>query len=561
MSSKFVFFHVGAENDVPMMLVASIKAKNPKAEIIQCSDWGTLPVPGVSRVHRVSGDGSRLMTFRVAAFADLKLSEPAIYLDTDMLVAAEIRPSEILKNCEILLCRRDFECSAKHSGVQRGILYPEHAGRPLGEVFPFLACATVTRNAQFWGELLEILNRLDDRFQRWYGDQEAMRRWVESASSGRFGFLPEKEYACLPEKLKDSPKALILHFKGLSRKHMMSEIFRKSFMKAPSVEGDYLRGGRNTTKNFTYVIMTPPPNPKSAGITYLNSLAQHLRSIGKNAIQLFTIYPKELLHVWASSTIPEQNHWQNPWQGSWVRVGEGELAKVLDSERTIVIHGENQHFKWYQGLNVVRYYLHAIGGLQKKGVARSDEFKLVWHPMFCENPDHLLSRSMVRANLENAIKFPTAGRSLDVSYLGKAWIHNPSAKRLDGTLELTRTWPSGDDEYFYLLSKTRCLYTFDPATSVIDDAVVMGALPIIMDTKPFSREQWERNADPALAGCYCFDGDDISEVLANFEKHRRVFVKSIQERNENFLPSLKEFCEKAETRFFGSNLHDIGAVQ
>jgi hypothetical protein len=545
----FVFFHVGSDLATPEMLVRSIRHTNPGAEIIQCSDLITGKINGVDRVHRIDGDANNLMTFRLAGFASLNLDHAAIYLDTDMLVVRGLDPAALLADCRVRLCRRDFGRDSRHSGSQRGVQFPEHHQRPLGEVYPYVACATVTQDADFWKELLAIIDTLDARFHRWYGDQEAMRIWVESQSVASHGVLPETQFACLPEETGYLESASILHFKGFNRKPAMQSFFNSLFVSAEPSAAREDRVEEIKSDEIRYVIMTPPPNPKSAGISYLNALATYLRDLGKNVVQLFTIYPKEQLHIWGAPEIPKQNHWVQPWQGAWVKVEPGALSKVLDARRTIVIHGENQHYKWYEGLNVVRYYLHTIGGLQKKGVPRTGEFKLAWHPMFCAEADYVLRKSMVRADLTAAESLDVIGRTLDLSYVGKAWIHDKAASRLPNTIELKRDWPTNDDEYFYLLSRTRRLFTFDAATSVLDDAIIMGAMPIIMSTEPFSRQEWEANLEPEMSGCYCFFGDDYEAASAVFEDSRRAFIRAALEKNELYFSRLREFCERAERHF------------
>ncbi len=535
------------------MLVQSIRKSNVSAEIIQCSDFSAPAIEGVSRLERFEGRPDRLMTFRLDAFAKLGLESPAIYLDTDMLVQRPLDPARLLAGREVLLCRRDFDTASLHSGSQRGVEFPEHRGRPLGEVYPYLACATITRDARFWSELVGIIESLDERFHRWYGDQEAMRLWSEKIhSETSIGLLPEMEFGCLPERSAElNSRASILHFKGAKRKPLMKEFYARQIGNDQQRHLKNASGKKDVDDLVTYVIMTPPPNIKSAGITYLNSLAEHLRSIGKKVIQLFAVYPQEQLYVWGSSQIPIQNHWVTPWQGHWVKCEPGQLAKVFEGQRVIVIHGENQHHRWFDGLNVVRYYLNKIGALQKVGVPREGEFKLAWHPIFCPDADHILSKSMVRTDLEAATSLDLKDRSIDLSYVGKASLKDATAKRLDGTLELTRHWPNNDDEYFYLLSKTRYLFTHDTVTSVIADAIIMGAMPILMNTGSLTREQWRSSLDSSLIGCIALFDEDYAQVRLSFPESRQKFISESIKANLRFTDGLEEFSRKAESMFFG----------
>jgi hypothetical protein len=93
----FVFLQVGNDPNVELM-VDSIKISNPYSKIIQCSDLDTNKIKGVSEVFRISSDTNNLMTFRLEAFAKLNLNEPAIYLDSDMLVLKKINIADLLND-------------------------------------------------------------------------------------------------------------------------------------------------------------------------------------------------------------------------------------------------------------------------------------------------------------------------------------------------------------------------------------------------------------------------------------------------------------------------------
>jgi hypothetical protein len=169
--------------------------------------------------------------------------------------------------------------------------------------------------------------------------------------------------------------------------------------------------------------------------------------------------------------------------------------------------------------------------------------------MFCAEADYILRKSMVRADLTAAESLDVIGRTLDLSYVGKAWIHDQASSRLPNTIELKRDWPTNDDEYFYLLSRTRRVFTFDAVTSVLDDAIIMGALPVIMSTAPFSRQEWEVKLEPEMRGCYCFFGDDYDSASAVFQYRRRDFIRAALEKNNLYFSRLREFCERAERYF------------
>jgi hypothetical protein len=218
-----VFLQVGDDPNVELM-VKSIKLLNPSAHIIQCSDLNTNKIYGVTEVFRLDSNFENLMTFRLEAFYKLKLTEPAIYMDTDMLVTDEIFTDQLLQDAEAALCHRSFGRNALINISFRNMDLSEYSNKTLSEVYPILACFTVTKSYKFWQDCYDNLLQLDKKFHWWYGDQEAMRNVV---NSGKFTtrYLPESQVACLPEFLKTSSSPICLHFKGAQRKGLMLDYF------------------------------------------------------------------------------------------------------------------------------------------------------------------------------------------------------------------------------------------------------------------------------------------------------------------------------------------------
>jgi hypothetical protein len=169
------------------------------------------------------------MTYRLNAFAKCGLDAPAMYLDTDMLMVKPVDPASLLGNSKIAMCRRSFNIDSPFNGSFRGLDFLEYDRKPLGSVYPFVACCTVTRDAKVWGELLELLLGLDRKFHLWYGDQEALKRFVRDGEDHRrseCAFIPESIFGCLPEETKFLPNAAIIHFKGI-RKSAMASVHKK----------------------------------------------------------------------------------------------------------------------------------------------------------------------------------------------------------------------------------------------------------------------------------------------------------------------------------------------
>lgn len=212
----FVFFHVGDDIAMPTAMVYSIRRHNPDATIIQISDDLTPAVPGASRVFVSQGNRQFLMQWRTNAFAELGLTEPAMYMDTDMIVRHPINPAAVLEGV-VAMTRRDFNREMVFNPRQRGQDYSEYTGKTLDEVYPYVGCCTITADWGVWADLAEMYNVLPDKFRVWYGDQEVLREYARRV---KVQDLPESYYACLPEFLGEHPDPAIVHYKG-ARKALM----------------------------------------------------------------------------------------------------------------------------------------------------------------------------------------------------------------------------------------------------------------------------------------------------------------------------------------------------
>jgi hypothetical protein len=209
----FVFFHVGDDMTLPQQMVNSIREQMPNADIIMCTDE-TTPIPdNVDSVHVGKYDRSKIMISRLNAFAELSLNTTAMYVDSDMVFLKPVDPKEMLGDKEILMCRRSFGRDALFNPYQRGLDFSEYTGKTLDDVYPILACTTVTKNSEQWAKMTAMLRLfISEKFHIWYGDQEVLKYF--SSTLEDVGYIDEHDYACLPEYADSHPNAKIIHYKG-----------------------------------------------------------------------------------------------------------------------------------------------------------------------------------------------------------------------------------------------------------------------------------------------------------------------------------------------------------
>jgi hypothetical protein len=223
----FCFFHVGSDSSCPQMLVDSIRKFNPISEIVYCTDSQSPNINGVTHRLEFQGNPDEIMAFRLKSFANSGIEGPAVYLDTDMLCIKSFDPVKILESKDLYICERSFNKEALFNGNFNGMNYLEYDQMPLSEVYPYLACTTITRNSEIWIELADLCDGLSEKFRIWYGDQEALKIIARRKSKEQLGFIPEHTYACLPENINYATQATFLHFKGPARKILMIDFYKQ----------------------------------------------------------------------------------------------------------------------------------------------------------------------------------------------------------------------------------------------------------------------------------------------------------------------------------------------
>jgi len=214
---NFVLFHIG-DTILPDLLAKSIRKFSPNSLIYFVTDNATKKIDDADHCVTINGDPQKIMTFRLKAYSEIKLKEHAIYLDTDMLMLKSYNFKEFEK-FDIALCSREFGNDAKINENYKNQNWSNYSGKSAGEVFPYVACFSITKDYLFWKDCYNELLKLDEKFHYWYGDQEVMRLLLETKN---YHFSKIKEGTMCPplEYLKED--SIFAHFKG-GRKNQMEE--------------------------------------------------------------------------------------------------------------------------------------------------------------------------------------------------------------------------------------------------------------------------------------------------------------------------------------------------
>lgn len=226
----FNFFHSGLDTKLPECLVRSIKISNPTAKIRQLSDLDTPLIAGVDDCVRLAGSKEHIMLFRARAYAELKFDDALnIFVDTDMLVIRQISPHSFPPG-KITVCERFFDKNSMVNTDFKGMGMFEYVNKSLYEAWPYLGCFLATRTSAPLVELYYLMQSLEPKYKDWYGDQIALKSYVEREKE-KICTVSERRFAYLPDSMNDwglvceDDDICLVHFKGL-RKKLMPEFFR-----------------------------------------------------------------------------------------------------------------------------------------------------------------------------------------------------------------------------------------------------------------------------------------------------------------------------------------------
>ncbi len=198
-------------------MVGALRRLHPDANIVHLSDLDTPAIEGTVTIRRACDNPKRILYFRYQCYAALPIMQPTWFLDTDMLPIKVLNAKRALGKHDVGVCLREFENDwllLPYIAEKWGADVAKHVGKPMGEVHPYLACCTITRNPSFWEQCLAWMEWAHE----WH-DQDALKHMVNH-SAFTFSKLKETVYAC-PTELEADHSPKMLHFKGPIRKQLM----------------------------------------------------------------------------------------------------------------------------------------------------------------------------------------------------------------------------------------------------------------------------------------------------------------------------------------------------
>ena len=221
-SDQIAFFWVGDDTLIPTYLVKSINlVYQKKVKIFHLTNFNTPEIEGTTETLRLNLKQD-IMLARLQAYKEFPYnSNLTFFCDADSLLIQKLNLLNFQN--DIYLAKRQEEMIMNYHYPE---FYPEFINKKATEVMPYLFGAMAIRNGKnIFSKLLEISEKLPDRFHRWYGDQYSLMKFVKQNKT-LINYLPSDLYLKImrqiPEKsiLKNYMKNNIkmITFKGSNSK-------------------------------------------------------------------------------------------------------------------------------------------------------------------------------------------------------------------------------------------------------------------------------------------------------------------------------------------------------
>ena len=228
-----------------------------------------------------------------------------------------------------------------------------------------------------------------------------------------------------------------------------------------------------------FLIVSPRYHHKSEGVVVLHQMARDLCELGY-----------ETLVIWlgANNTKFDTFFVNHNVRTSGAPYGELILESFAEynHESDIVIYPEIVPGNPLAAKRVVRYFLNReCFGYKENHINPSPtDFILAYHAEYVAHSNLILFKPTF--DLSKIANIDPCRKHLNTYYIRKAAI-DIQAQDIEDAVNIGKIHEKS--EYEKTLSAAKYMYTYDPLTAVIRDAILFGAMPVILNHRPWSAEK------------------------------------------------------------------------
>jgi hypothetical protein len=282
--------------------------------------------------------------------------------------------------------------------------------------------------------------------------------------------------------------------------------------------------------NRPYLITAPPYNEKSAGQAVMHKFCHELNQLGFESYLVLMTNPN-----WPKDLPMTNPRFQTP-------IAPMNNNLVQDS---IVVYPEIVTGNPLGAKRVVRYLLNKEAQFGQGVIKKAPtDYVLVYSNLYGTGHCNLL---IPHYNFEIFNEFGALDlekRTQSCWYIGKGDKYG-EVSPVPGALEITRSWPADRFELASILKKTKLLFTWDSTTSLITDAIMCGAVPVLLRIEPWSVQGLEQLENGVSGFALSIDDAEIYRAIQT----RKLALDGIRRNMTEFRTDLWKFVKSSQNHF------------
>jgi len=289
-----------------------------------------------------------------------------------------------------------------------------------------------------------------------------------------------------------------------------------------------------------FLVVSPRYYHKSEGVVVLHQLANDLRGLGHEAGIIWLDVNNTNCDTFLINHSPRTS-------GLLYSDLVIENFDDYNPELDIVIYPEIVPGNPLAAKRVVRYFLNREGFCLKNNRVNPDpsDFIMAFHPEYVDQPKLIVFKPTFDLSKVEGVE--ALEKHLNTYYVGKA-IMDIKIPIIGGALNLDQI--ENKAEYERTLLQAKYVFTYDPITSVIRDAILFGAIPVIVNHRPWKPEKIIENykEQPVMDLC---TGRNIHLMCNQLEfwSQRLKMIETIRMQQAAYRHNLIEFTEAVKQHF------------
>jgi len=259
-----------------------------------------------------------------------------------------------------------------------------------------------------------------------------------------------------------------------------------------------------------FLIAAPVYSHQSGGVMVLHELCDTLNRVGYESTLIFfyNSNDQEQKWQWGYSDIEQYFHPDHTRVLLDISNPDESIREFL--KECVIIYPDIIHGNPLGAARVIRYLLYKNHHYTR---CQPNEYILSFSKLYSDSADGYLFKTFAHPELNAKDSLHWSQRTLDITYIGKG-ANFTNCFRIPGTLLITRSWPSTKEELGILLRQCRYFFSWDGATQTNIDAVMCGAIPVVLHELQLTREELAKSELGALPTITLQDFNNKESVSA-----------------------------------------------